>query len=410
MSDALLSRFVVRLAVPGDPPDQVLLDRFVADRDAAAFAALVGRYGPMVLGVCRRVLGNTPDADDAFQATFLVLVRRATDVRHQDRLAGWLYGVAYRTASEARRLRARRHRREVLTGAVPDIADERATPDGELARTVERELAALPEHYRTAIAVCDLDGRSRSEAAALLGIPEGTLSSRLNTGRKRLAERLTRLGYGVASFAVCGKAPASVPGPLIDATLRTVSDTPEPFPLTLAEGVIRTMTTSWKYAGWSLLPLGLTAVVATVSLADPPRSGSIPPARVTAVSGRLVQDGPGAKKVSAARSVVVKTVPEAGSETVEPGLKEVRVTFSKEMTDQSWSWASDDGYGAPLPGDGKPFYDKDKKTCVWRVKLEPNTTYAVWLNVDRFMNFVDADGNPSVPYLLVFRTSAGKDD
>jgi RNA polymerase sigma-70 factor (ECF subfamily) len=118
-------------------------------------------------------------------------------------------------------------------------------------------------------------------------------------------------------------------------------------------------------------------------------------------------EGPGDKKPSDAPPVVVKTVPEAGSEAVDPGLKEVRVTFSKTMTDKSWSWATDESRGADLDG-GNVRYDADKKTCVMDVKLKPDTTYAVWLNVGRFTNFQDANGVPAVPYLLVFRTGKAK--
>jgi RNA polymerase sigma-70 factor (ECF subfamily) len=103
--------------------------------------------------------------------------------------------------------------------------------------------------------------------------------------------------------------------------------------------------------------------------------------------------------------VVVKTVPEAGTADVDPKTKEVRVTFSKEMTDKNWSWVTDGRYGLELPGAGEVAYDKDKKTCVLPVKLEPGKTYAVWLNSEKFTNFQDAGGRPAVPYLLVFTTA-----
>ena len=113
------------------------------------------------------------------------------------------------------------------------------------------------------------------------------------------------------------------------------------------------------------------------------------------------------KKVSDAPAVVVKTEPAAGSEGVDPGTKEIRITFSKTMADKTWSWATDTDKGAILPG-GNIRYDKDKKTCIMDVKLKPETTYATWINAGKFQNFKDADGTPSVPYLLVFRTSKAK--
>ena len=410
MPNTLLPRIAARLSAPDDPPDHALLGRFTADRDADAFALLVARHGPMVLGVCRRVLGNAPDADDAFQASFLVLVRRAGDVQRTDRLTGWLYGVAYRTATEARRLRARRASRETPTGEMPEVPVEAGTPDAELPGIVERELAALPDHYRLAVALCDLHGHPRADAAAALGIPEGTLSSRLNAGRKLLASRLARYGYGLVAVGAVGGTASAVPGPLVDAAVRTATGSASPDIASITEGVLHTMSAKRKLVGWAVAGLiavgavGTTAVFAGGSTSPRPDSDKLIARKVNEN-----KDDAGAKKVADAPPVVVKTVPAAGSEDVDPGLKEVSVTFSKAMTDGSWSWATDLGRGKDLPsGDNRPSFDKDKKTCTLAVKLEPDTTYAVWLNGGKFMSFVDADGTPSLPYLLVFRTGKAK--
>ncbi|HTR42900.1 MAG TPA: Ig-like domain-containing protein [Pseudomonadales bacterium] len=104
--------------------------------------------------------------------------------------------------------------------------------------------------------------------------------------------------------------------------------------------------------------------------------------------------------------VVVKTVPQAGTRDVPPGEYEIKVTFSKEMKDQSWSWSTAWENSAP-ESVGKPHYESDQKTCVMKVKLEPNKTYGFWLNSQQFHNFKDAQGHPAVPYLLVFQTTAG---
>jgi RNA polymerase sigma factor (sigma-70 family) len=404
MSNAPLTRIAARLSAPDDPPDRALLDRFATSRDEDAFALLVARHGPMVLAVCRRVLGNTPDADDAFQAAFLVLVRRATTVRDRDRLAGWLYGVAYRTALEARSIRGKRRRREATSAEPPDVPDRPSPYDPELAALVERELAALPEHYRAAVALSDLDGRPRSDTARLLGIPEGTLSSRLNVGRKLLASRLARHGYGLATVAVVTANTPAVPWPLVEVAVRGGLGAADRPVLLITEGVIKAMSTKSKLFTGLVAGLCVAGVLSAAVL-----SGG-PPVNPTAVNAKFVdQPEGGDKKVSDALPVVVKTVPAAGAEDVDPATKEVSVTFSKKMADKSWTWAQDLGRGAALPsGDNKPAFDKDQKTCSLAVKLEPNTTYAVWLNGGNFMSFVDADGNPSLPYLLVFRTGKGK--
>ncbi len=182
---ARATRAVTRPAEPDDT-DGELVQRFARDRDEAAFAELVRRFGPMVLGVCRRVARGS--AEDAFQAAFVVLARRAADVRPREAVRGWLYGVAVRTAREARAVSARRLAREVPVAVVPDRAAEPAeTPDPDALRILDEEVAGLPDHLRVAVVLCELDGVSRKDAAARLGIPEGTVSSRLAKARKLLA-------------------------------------------------------------------------------------------------------------------------------------------------------------------------------------------------------------------------------
>src|SRR5437588_7541541 len=146
-----------------DLTDGELLECYVARRDEAAFGALVRRHGSMVLGVCRRVLGNVHDAEDAFQATFLVLVRKAGSVRPRDAVGNWLYGVAYRTALEARGKLARRRAKERQVVAIPQ---SEVKPDDlwrDLRPLLDRELSRLPDKYRLPVVLCDLEGRSRQE-------------------------------------------------------------------------------------------------------------------------------------------------------------------------------------------------------------------------------------------------------
>jgi RNA polymerase sigma factor (sigma-70 family) len=175
--------------------DGKLLESFIIRRDEAAFGALVRRHGPMVLGVCRRVLRNAHDAEDAFQAAFLVLARKAASIRQRELLGNWLYGVAYRTALGAKAAAARRRFKE---RQVSEPAQREAAAEADVWLDVQplldQELSRLPDKYRVPVVLCDLEGRTRKEAARQLGIPEGTLSGRLTTARRRLAQRLTRQG------------------------------------------------------------------------------------------------------------------------------------------------------------------------------------------------------------------------
>jgi RNA polymerase sigma factor (sigma-70 family) len=204
----------------GGETDGKLLGDYLDRRDGAAFAALVRRHGPMVLGVCRRILGNVHDAEDAFQAAFLVLVRRAASVVPRQGVGNWLYGVAYRTALEARTKSARRRSREREGGDMGGRVVPQAEAWAELRAVLDEELSRLPEKYRSAIVLCELEGKTVKEAARQLGLPQGTLANRLSRGRGLLAGRLSRHGLAGGAAALSAAlpvvaAPVPVPAPLV---------------------------------------------------------------------------------------------------------------------------------------------------------------------------------------------------
>jgi RNA polymerase sigma factor (sigma-70 family) len=248
--------------LPGaGPGDGELLERFVAQRDEGAFGLLVRRHGPMVLGVCRRVLRNEADAEDAFQATFVVLLRKAHAVVPRSGVGNWLYGVAHKTALKARAMSSKRRVKERQAGAPPrNAADETWAP---LLDALDDELSALPEKYRTAIVLCDLEGLSYRGAAARLGCPQGTLSGRLTRGRALLARRLARRGLAIPAGALATllarDASAALPPPLLAVTLR-VSAVSSKVAL-LAEGTLKMMLLS-KLKSAAVGPLLVALVVA----------------------------------------------------------------------------------------------------------------------------------------------------
>ncbi len=193
-----IARVRTALARSDDPrTDGQLLQAFRDRREPDAFTALVYRHGNRVWAVCRRITRHDHDADDAFQAVFLVLARRAADIRPPDAVGAWLYGVAFRTAQDARAMASRRRARQTPTAELPEVPVEPIVPDAELAGALDAEIANLPERYRAAVVLCELDGLGRKLAANRLGIAEGTLSSRLAEARKRLAAGLRRKGFAL---------------------------------------------------------------------------------------------------------------------------------------------------------------------------------------------------------------------
>jgi RNA polymerase sigma factor (sigma-70 family) len=208
-----------------DQTDGQLLERFSARHEEAAFALLVERHGPLVHNVCRRLLTHAEDAEDAFQATFLVLVRKARTLDKRGSLAGWLYGVAYRIAVRARAAAARR--RALETRAVP-MQSSHSHPeaiDPELRQILDEELSRLPEKYRSPLVLCYLEGKTHTEAAQQLQWPVGTVRGRMARARTLLRGRLARRGLAlpvgmVAATLTASATAGSVPVALVKATIR----------------------------------------------------------------------------------------------------------------------------------------------------------------------------------------------
>jgi RNA polymerase sigma factor (sigma-70 family) len=230
----------------GAAPDRQLLEAFLARRDEAAFAELVRRHGPMVLNVCRGVLGNLHDAEDAFQATFLVLAQKAASIRRREAVAGWLCGVAYHLALKVPAAAKRRRNAEEQT-------EERAVADPlmdmtlrELHQLLLEELQYLPEKYRLPLVLCYLEGRTQTEAARQLGWLKDVFRGRLNRGRTQLRARLTRRGLALtaglfASTLTASPVQAALPAVQVETLAKAVlkgGDLVSARVASLAEGAI----------------------------------------------------------------------------------------------------------------------------------------------------------------------------
>jgi RNA polymerase sigma factor (sigma-70 family) len=273
--------------------DGQLLERFLARREEAAFEVLVDRHGAMVLGVCRRVLHNAHDAEDAFQASFLVLVRKAASLLPRATVGDWLYGVAWNTALKARAAAAKRRRKESEVTDMP-----RQPPPAEAALRdwlplLDQELQRLPDRYRAPIVLCNLEGKSRKEAAVLLGWKEGTLSGRLARGRQTLAKRLARHGEllsgGAVAVALANTAAgAGVPRELVVSTVQAAGALAAGLApgvvsaqvAALVEGVFQSMSmTKFKAATVLVLALGVLAAGVGVPAFRPTAAAQTPAVR-----------------------------------------------------------------------------------------------------------------------------------
>jgi RNA polymerase sigma factor (sigma-70 family) len=310
--------------------DGQLLENYIRSREEAAFAALVQRHGPMVWGVCRRVLRGHQDAEDAFQATFLVLVRKAASVVSKDLVANYLYGVAHQTALKARATTAKRGAREKQVTVMPEPTLEQREPSDDLQAMLDQELSRLPDKYRAVIVLCDLEGKTRKEAAQHFNLPEGTVASRLATARTMLAKRLARAGLAVPAGALVAvlssnEASASVPVAVASSTIRAASlfaagQTAAPGVISakaarLAEGVLWTMLLTKLKIATAGLVVVMFLVVAAAALAQ-----------------QVLSEKPAAQPVAEKKELVNEPVQQPLKEKKEQAQQPVKVT--KETADQ----------------------------------------------------------------------------
>jgi RNA polymerase sigma factor (sigma-70 family) len=278
--------------------DGQLLESFITRRDESAFEALVRRHGPMVWGVCRRLLHNDADAEDAFQAAFLVLVKKAASITDRAAVGNWLYGVARNAALKARAMNSRRRTKETQWAETsrPDSSEDAWE---HLRPLLDNELSHLHDRYRLAIVLCDLEGLTVKEAAQRLGCPQGTVASRLARGRSLLAKRLARCGLalsgGLLAAVLTQKAtgagilPPTLVTSTIEAAMLTAAGQAVPAELisakvaALTQGVLKTMFSSrMKLMAVLVLMLGaFGGVVGVLShqLPAAERSGSQSAAR-----------------------------------------------------------------------------------------------------------------------------------
>jgi RNA polymerase sigma factor (sigma-70 family) len=355
--------------------DRDLLRRFAQDKDQAAFAALVKRHGQMVLGACRRVLGNPADAEDACQAVFLILARKSNSARWQPSIASWLYATAQQVALNARTARSRRMKHEGRAAQkLPDNPLDKIT-GAELLEILDEELRKLPERYRGPVVLCCLEGMTRDEAARQLGVPSATLKGQLERGRRRLHDALARRGValGAGFLVLLATSPAGASPPrLIQAVLAAISRTPSKAVATLAEGVAvnglanKSVLMTLALIGAVALVVGVgsksftaagqPAEVQTPAKSPDPDKGTelaVPAKKATTASGRvLTPDGkPVAKATvywhgwkhngSPMKPEAVATTGPDGTFTFDPSRRTRGVTAATMLIATADGWAAD---------------------------------------------------------------------
>jgi RNA polymerase sigma factor (sigma-70 family) len=358
MSTASLNSFLrnLRLKMAAatliDQSDRQLAERFLAQGDEAAFIALLRRHGPMVHGVCWRVLHQAQEAEDAFQATFLVLARNLRSVRNRDSLSSWLHGVAYRVALKAK-ARANSRCRHERRGAARAIGASEDATWTELRNALDVELGLLPERWRLPLILCYLEGRTQDEAAQLLRVSKNTLRRRLAAGRTALGRRLRRGGLApsvaLATLLLSDSMTrASVPASLVLATVGIIvpgGGGVTPGVAALADGVLVSAMTKLNVAATVVAVVGGAALIAA------PLQSAHRAANMEVTAQRWAAPGPGIE-------------PRPGEAAVKPGAAEI--PRGLPIGDRvSVLPAGSVLFLAPVAADGKKLAPPDQWIAVW---------------------------------------------
>jgi RNA polymerase sigma factor (sigma-70 family) len=341
--------YIRRVAAQTAPSeaDRDLLERFLAGRDEAAFVTLVERHGPMVLGTCRRVLRHVHDAEDACQATFLVLARKAASIRAKESLAGWLHGVAHHIATNLKRDLARRQAWEERLARKARTPLPPGPTWREVRAALDDELARLPERYRGPLVLCYLEGRTRDEAARQLGWSLGTLRGRLERGRELLRARLVRRGLTLSAALGAGALLAESAGAALPAAfVATVTQAARQFLAGQGAGVARAATLATRalaeaYPARARLAAVLLALLLVAGLGAALASGGNGAGKVPASGGKVPAAAPqkdtGAKAEKEAMEQLAGTwlavaVESDGRQAAEEEIKDIRYIFKADGT------------------------------------------------------------------------------
>jgi RNA polymerase sigma factor (sigma-70 family) len=330
--------------------DGQLLTCFIERRDEAAFAALVRRHGPMVWGVCRRLLRNHHDAEDAFQVTFLVLTRKAMSVRPREMVANWLYGVACTTAHRVKVASAKRRLKEKQVTQMPEAQTEPRHLWHDLQPLLDQELNRLPDKYRAVILLCDLEGKTRREAARHLGCPEGTVAGRLARARVMLTKRFARHGLVVSGGALAAagsqKASAAVPASVVFSTIKAAGGfaTAGILPVKVAaltEGVLKTMLMMKIKTVMAVLLVVGTLAVGVGAGGWNRRTQAAVQARITPAPQKAANEEPKDTKNAPARQKVGILARLGSVDAKKPGVTLILLTNSGNEVTVSYHLAKD---------------------------------------------------------------------